>query len=444
MSIPRFYNADLELVRQGYHVVLAPGNVYGHPSGNATIDAAYDLLTTEYGFSKKCNLASMSRETLALARWAYTHSERVDSLYIDNGVCSLKSWPGGKSVPGSDSIASGNYTLWGQVKDTFGWTSDAEALAKQEAESLIGMLAPMAAADISILMVCGDSDPAVPYEENDAIVEERYKALGGSIEVIVEKKGHSHGMKAPAPVIEFIKQNTSAGKELGAIWFIGDSITQSVADGDPTGSPRKSLYDLLMADGFDFSYTGHFTANVDGLPTTGGKPADNLYHYHSGVSGIRIGEAGGASGFAKNLVTYWNSGRLAEEKPDTILIMLGTNDVATPVGATDRLRSLVEDIYSLPDVGNPAIYLASIPPNRRNASDTAYVAAFNAEVPGIVAEFQAEGKDVHFVDQFTALDDAYASCMRRDNLHPNATGNEIIAQTWFDAISAPVYVTVTE
>tara|TARA_B110000285_G_scaffold161738_1_gene180657 strand:+ start:299 stop:6547 length:6249 start_codon:yes stop_codon:yes gene_type:complete len=227
----------------------------------------------------------------------------------------------------------------------------------------------------------------------------------------------------------------SYDKSLGAIWFIGDSITQSNADDDVNGSPRKSLYDLLDADGASFTYTGDFAANVDGLPTTGGTVETNLYHYHSGHSGIRIGEVGGDTGFATNMTSYWGTGRLAVEKPSQILIMLGTNDVGT-TGASERLRQLVEDIYALPNVGTPTIFLASIPPNGRNASDTAYVAAFNADVPGIVTDFQAEGKDVQFVDQFTPLNDDYANTMRGDNLHPNATGNDTMAQTWFDAIKA--------
>jgi hypothetical protein len=82
---------------------------------------------------------------------------------------------------------------------------------------------------------------------------------------------------------------TPGSKDLGPIWFIGDSITQSNADGDANGSPRKSLYDKLTAGGYTFSYTGHFTANTDGLPATGGTAATNLYHYHSGVSGAVIG-----------------------------------------------------------------------------------------------------------------------------------------------------------
>ena len=59
-------------------------------------------------------------------------------------------------------------------------------------------------------MVCGNKDTAVPYEENDAIMEQRYRTLGGSITVIVEDKGHSHGMNDPTPVLEFIRKHTSA------------------------------------------------------------------------------------------------------------------------------------------------------------------------------------------------------------------------------------------
>ncbi len=66
----------------------------------------------------------------------------------------------------------------------------------------------------------------------------------------------------------FIATLGFAEADLGAIWCIGDSITQSNADGDSSGSPRKALYDLLIANDYDFTYTGHFTANVDGLPTT--------------------------------------------------------------------------------------------------------------------------------------------------------------------------------
>ncbi|MDA7920637.1 sulfatase-like hydrolase/transferase [Verrucomicrobiales bacterium] len=206
-AVPKFSNADLQLVEQGYHVVLAHGNVHGHPSGNANIDAAYELLTTEYDFSKKCSMASMSRGTLSLFTWASLNPEKVSCIYVDNGVCNIRSWPGGALVAGSGSVASGAPKSWEGMKAVYGFTTDQELLNAKV--SPIDKLEPLAKAGVPILMVCGSKDPAVPYEENDAIMEARYKKLGGSIKVIVEDKGHSHGMKDPAPVLDFIRTNTA-------------------------------------------------------------------------------------------------------------------------------------------------------------------------------------------------------------------------------------------
>ena len=206
-AITRFNQADMQLVAEGYHIILVHGDVAGHPRGNANINAAYDLLTKEYDFAKKCSMASMSRGTLSLFRWASTYPDRVESIYVDNGVCNVLSWPAGKVVPGNDSIASGAPDSWADFKKKFGYKTDAEALKTKE--SPIDQLQPLAKASVPILMVCGNQDKAVPYEENDAIMEQRYKALGGNITVIVENKGHSHGMKDPTPVLEFIRKHTN-------------------------------------------------------------------------------------------------------------------------------------------------------------------------------------------------------------------------------------------
>jgi lysophospholipase L1-like esterase len=236
-----------------------------------------------------------------------------------------------------------------------------------------------------------------------------------------------------------------AGHSAGAIWFIGDSITQSNADGDPNGSPRKSLYDLLKANGYSFSYTGHHTRNVDGLPASGNSPEDNLYHYHSGISGYLITQGTSQKrerpfrGIGSGLPKYWKSGRLASVKPDIILIMIGTNDIGHGyelAGAPARLSTLLNDIYALPGAGNPTLFLASIPPNRRNEAERANVIQFNESIPKIVDSYRAEGKKIFFVDQFAPIDNAYDENMRGDNLHPNTTGNDTMAQTWFEAIQS--------
>lgn len=238
---------------------------------------------------------------------------------------------------------------------------------------------------------------------------------------------------------------TAGSKNLGAVWFIGDSITQSNADGDANGSPRKSLYDLLVANGYTFTFTGHYTANVDGLPDTGATADTNLYQYHSGVSGSVIGsDISGRTGMTQGTPTFWTSGRLATVKPNVILIMLGTNDVDQNIDLTNapaRLTTLVNTIYAQPGVGTPSIFVASIPPNRTTLpADPINTATFNAAVPGVVNALHSLGRDVRFVDQFTPLDNAYATDMMPDNLHTNTTGNGSLALQWFNAIAAVVSV----
>jgi len=229
----------------------------------------------------------------------------------------------------------------------------------------------------------------------------------------------------------------AGSKNIGAVWFIGDSITQSNADGDTSGSPRKSLYDKLNTGGYTYSYTGHSTSDPGGLPS------DAAYLSHSGVSGATIGaNLGGRTDITAGIPGWWSSGRLATVKPNVILIMIGTNDTDINLNVTtapDRLTTLVNTIYAQPGIGNPTIFLASIPPNKSSTAANDRVIAFNAAIPGIVTAFQNQGKDVYFVDQYSTID-ANRTGLMGDNLHTNAAGNDALAQNWYNAIQSRVNI----
>jgi alpha-beta hydrolase superfamily lysophospholipase len=65
---------------------------------------------------------------------------------------------------------------------------------------------------VPLFLLCGDADDVVPYEENGAIVQERYQRLGGPVQTLI-KKGmghHPHGLDDPTPVVEFILKHTVA------------------------------------------------------------------------------------------------------------------------------------------------------------------------------------------------------------------------------------------
>jgi alpha-beta hydrolase superfamily lysophospholipase len=70
----------------------------------------------------------------------------------------------------------------------------------------------VAKAHIPILAICGDADKVVPYMENTGLLEQRYKELGGKIEVIL-KPGvdhHPHSLKDPQPIVDFMLKNAYA------------------------------------------------------------------------------------------------------------------------------------------------------------------------------------------------------------------------------------------
>ena len=60
---------------------------------------------------------------------------------------------------------------------------------------------------IPIVMVYGDSDEIVPYEENGAILEAYYRNNGGNLLVIGKAKcgHHPHGLEDNTPIINFVE-----------------------------------------------------------------------------------------------------------------------------------------------------------------------------------------------------------------------------------------------
>ena len=124
-------------------------------------------------------------------------------IYGDNPVCDFKSWPAGKGT------GKGSPKDWAACLEAYGFPDMAAALAYPG--NPIDTLAPLAKAGIDLIYVVGDTDDVVPPPENALIVEERYKKLGGRIEVIHEatKGHHPHGLDDPERVVDFILEHAS-------------------------------------------------------------------------------------------------------------------------------------------------------------------------------------------------------------------------------------------
>jgi len=59
--------------------------------------------------------------------------------------------------------------------------------------------------------VVGDADEVVPVAENTAVIERRYRELGGHM-VVLHKPGvghHPHGLDDSTPVVNFILEHSA-------------------------------------------------------------------------------------------------------------------------------------------------------------------------------------------------------------------------------------------
>jgi lysophospholipase L1-like esterase len=220
---------------------------------------------------------------------------------------------------------------------------------------------------------------------------------------------------------------------LGNVMPLGDSITQ----GTVAGGYRDPLYSKLTAAGYTLTMVGSTTVN----PTTALTNANQAHH--EGHSGYVIqskdptdpGSGSGRSGILDNINTWLGA---SGADPQYILLMIGTNDVDLnyfPATQQSRLDALVTRISSKTTGLKPNAHLivAQLTPII-NATEDARVVTYNAGVAAVVANHQALGENVTMVDMHTPL--LPTSTYMGDNLHPNQTGYNKMADVWVAGIQA--------
>ncbi|THF73007.1 alpha/beta fold hydrolase [Cohnella fermenti] len=192
-------NADTALLEAGYcRAYYRQSDLYGCPEAVEGMRRFHEFVTRVFGLAGKAALVGLSRGGLYACQFAAACPERVALLYLDAPVLDIRSWPGGKGT------GIGAAREWQECLAAYGLTEEASETAGVSPLDRIG---PIANARIPILMIAGDADSVVPYSENGAILEERYRGLGGRIETIV-KPGvghHPHGLEEPGPILAFVR-----------------------------------------------------------------------------------------------------------------------------------------------------------------------------------------------------------------------------------------------
>jgi len=189
---------DIALLAAGWHVAyFKVSDMYGAPQSIELMEKFRDQAVREFGLSPRAVLEGFSRGGLYAVNFAAAFPDKTAALYLDAPVLDIRSWPGGKGR------GKGSATCWKQALEIYGLTEDT---AKDFKGNPLDKAETLAKAGIPIVAVVGDADATVPYEENTKPFAEKYRAAGGTIEVIV-KPGvdhHPHSLKDPKPIVDFL------------------------------------------------------------------------------------------------------------------------------------------------------------------------------------------------------------------------------------------------
>lgn len=193
------------LVARGWHVAyVAVPNQFGSPRAMEAWEKTYAELHDKRGLSAKPALLGISRGGLYVNAWTRLHPDRVSILCLDNGVCDIRSWPGGFQLTAKGKGSAGDWKLY---KTEFKFASDEEALAKSIRPA--DGLEPAVKAGVFLVSVHGTADTVVPFVDNAKPVVEFWEKQGGRTKVFPKEGGdhHPHGLPDPKPLIElFVKE----------------------------------------------------------------------------------------------------------------------------------------------------------------------------------------------------------------------------------------------
>jgi lysophospholipase L1-like esterase len=201
----------------------------------------------------------------------------------------------------------------------------------------------------------------------------------------------------------------------------GDSITQGY---NVNGGYRAPLFHLALAAGREITFVG--SANDYSVPTVDGV---TFPRNHEGHGGYTIEGNNGIAQFVNTSIPNY--------QPHIITLMIGTNDINGNVdvpNAPNRLGQLLDSIFARS--ANILVVLAQIVPSRTDGTNN-NIRTYNAAMPNLVQMRVGQGHHVVLVDMYGAFtaDSNYKNSLLGDNLHPNQTGYNKMADVWFAALN---------
>ena len=188
-----FADADEALLQRGYQLAyIRLSDQYGSPEAVEEMERFRQYMVRRLGLHPRMGLIGLSRGGLYAVHYAGRYPQHTAGLYLDAPVVDILSWPGRHGTAGE----------WAQCLDAYGLTADDPSPFYRIQDAAHRQLID---AKIPLILVAGDCDTLVPYEENGALLAARYRESGVPFALLM-KPGvghHPHGPKDPTAVAEF-------------------------------------------------------------------------------------------------------------------------------------------------------------------------------------------------------------------------------------------------
>ncbi len=192
-----FPDVQIKLLEMGYYVFHIKNITRWHKWEDTEARAKLaEYVHKKYNLSKKCVIIGMSCGGMQGIYFAAKYPEYVSCMYLDAPVVNLLSCPAGlgKSIRTLEEFQSH------KGMDLI------ELLSYREHP--LDFIPTLVENNIPIILVSGDADTIVPYDENGKLLNDAYIKNGCIIKTII-KNGcdhHPHSLEDNTPIIEFIKK----------------------------------------------------------------------------------------------------------------------------------------------------------------------------------------------------------------------------------------------
>ena len=177
----RFYVEGL--LEAGFHVAgFDVGASLGSPKGAVLYGQFHDHIVEEFDLAPKARMIAVSNGGLITYGYAFRNPERIDRIFAIYPAMDFRSWPKFHLVVGPAAITP---------KGVAYELTAGELRARIEEFNPIDNLAPLARVSVPLFHIHGDADELVPMDPNSTVTVERYREMGGEIELkVIPGGGH--------------------------------------------------------------------------------------------------------------------------------------------------------------------------------------------------------------------------------------------------------------